>query len=236
VEELLDAIETGYAEARPPTANSIALLGEWGSGKSSVLNCLAERLTERGHSDAKWAELLLVRIDAWELHSPDALLRAFVGAITGSLCDRWFLPTLSAKARSYVRAVSAAGEARIGALVDWLLTPPSGESEPSYILQSLLAPATRQVFDGHSADYRGGVLLVIDELDRLEPEQLHALLRLIGAVKRVPWITTVIAAEYRRIQAALTTAEGPAAPLDRLDAEAAKYFSRVVIMPRCTDA
>lgn len=78
-EELFSVVHSDDSGGHCP--HSIALLGDWGSGKSSVVRMLKKRLTA-----ADDEEVLFV-YDAWA-HEGDGLRRAFLDALKGALSDK----------------------------------------------------------------------------------------------------------------------------------------------------
>lgn len=69
---------TGRVVARRSTSVVVGLTGKWGSGKSSVLNLLAERLTKTDH-------IAVASLNPWLFKGRDELLAAFFNELRDAL-------------------------------------------------------------------------------------------------------------------------------------------------------
>jgi len=67
------------SETGRSTGIIIGLTGEWGSGKSSILNLLAKDI--RKHHDYA----LIVRFDPWLISGRNDLITTFIGQVTGTI-------------------------------------------------------------------------------------------------------------------------------------------------------
>lgn len=198
---------------RTPQGVVIALHGPWGSGKSSVVNLLAHHL--RSAIDGE--ELAIVRFNPWWFRGEEALVLAFFRelhvATKPSIVEqaRGVLPKLGArllKAGGIVgSAADLAGAGGAGSVaastMDWLsrLIEDDESVEGLYrLLTSALAEQNKRF------------LVVIDDIDRLAPDEALAMFRLIKSVGRLPNVIYLLALDRRladRVVADRFPSEGP---------------------------
>lgn len=245
VAELEEAWQAGFEnQQNRPQGATIVVIGEWGSGKTSLLKVFADELDHRSRDQALapwYQDLVIVPWTPWELHDPGDIVRHFAGALASRLNGRWFVPNVVRRARSHARAVTqikglpspfAEVAESIGSLI------PDDGAAP--VLASAFRPQMEELFTnlraargGPLSEYRGGVVLIIDEVDRLELDEMRAVLRCIGAAQHVPWLSIIVAVEPERLMEALAARIGASAAEcnpARLEQESAKFFHRAIFM------
>lgn len=171
---------------RQATGYVVGLTGRWGLGKSSILSLLSERL---GSMD----RVIVATFNPWLFRGRDELLSGFFAALKGSMGRKSALDTtkLEAALERYQGAIDLAGHG-IAALVD--AYGAAGVATVGWrkwgrkLRQGLPRARTKTPEDERSAlelaikSSRSAVVVLIDDLDRLEDEEVRAVAQLIKAV------------------------------------------------------
>jgi predicted KAP-like P-loop ATPase len=158
----------------------IALIGPWGAGKSSVLNMIRSEIAGMDASDDDW---IVVDFNPWYYPDLPSLQAGFFKELHTALPTG---PTWS-KVRESVskvgRAVAPIGSLGsligldaskiIDAAADWI----GGDESLSH---------TRQQAEKTLRDADRPVLMIVDDLDRLSPDELLLVLKLIRLSGRLP--------------------------------------------------
>ncbi|TXR57991.1 P-loop NTPase fold protein [Quadrisphaera setariae] len=194
-----------------------ALVGPWGSGKSSTLGFILEELD---------VEHVVVRINPWMVSGPDGVAEEVVAAVTTALTAAGVAPAVASAARGYfaaaVRAVvkgaaavggayvsqqgflggeelgSAAGGV-VAALVDTNEDrATASESRPATLQQAAESLST------HLAEHARGVLVVIDDVDRLQPAEVLGLFKAVRLLGRLPYVHYLLAYDEETLLDLLT--------------------------------
>lgn len=168
----------------------MALIGPWGSGKSSVLELVTGELAKE---DDKWK---VVKFNPWLFSDIESLLTSFFGEL-GAALPKGKAGRAARKAiGEYVEKISPLG--KLGALVgvdfstiaqrggEWL----KGESSTE---------ARRAETEKILAELPYKILVVVDDLDRLQPVELLQIFKLIRLVGRFPNVHYLLAYDERTI-------------------------------------
>ena len=218
VENLVRALvaERGNAKKKlighVATGNVVGLTGAWGLGKSSIMSMTAEQLREMKN-------VVAVVFNPWLFSGRDELLEGFFGELRQSIgstpgqtaralrdqVDRYW-GVISFAAKTGAVALSAlsgdpsavsGGAANIDDLKPGPSKPRSAMQERSDLEKKLLASNL-------------AVVVLIDELDRLEDQEVRAVAQLVKAVGEIRGISYLVAYEPGRVAAALGRGEGQA--------------------------
>lgn len=177
----------------------IGITGQWGSGKSSVLNLLAEHLIEK-HPDA-----VVVRFDPWLVSGRSDLISQFIAELKSEIALK---PKASEQLREFSKSLS-----RYGALLAPganLIAPGIGtaiqggfKAAESALNKSTSLSAERHKIVGHLQDVTTPIVVLIDELDRVEDDEIITVAQLVRAVLDFPKISYVLAYDVDRVVEAL---------------------------------
>jgi hypothetical protein len=187
---LIESISRKLLIAKSPV---LALFGEFGSGKSSALNLLREHLGGKA---------IVVSFSTW-LPGSQETLTAYLLADIASQCQKHYVvPGLSKSARRLASALA--------------------QTVPILKGYSELYPAPTQRDDIESmraalARLPKRVVVLLDEIDRMEKEELVTLLKVIRGVSSLPNLSFVCAAERETL---IKTARG------KVDDESNRYFEK----------
>lgn len=166
----------------------IGLLGPWGCGKTSILNMMIEEIEE---IDREANSLLVIRFEPWNFTSTDQLLNQFFMVLANELMSgedkkkntigeaiAEYGDTFDALGSIPLLGSALASLAKAGAKLasDKLNTGTSrkGIQEQKKVVERLLR------------DFDKKLLIVIDDIDRLNNEQIRQIFQLVTAVARFP--------------------------------------------------
>ena len=153
-------------------ASVLAVVGSFGEGKTSTLNLLAASLAGR-------SEIILVRFSSWLPGDPRTLALSFFATISDQIKRQFLIFGLSARLRGLARLL-AGSVPRFGDALRQLFEPSSQMEQLDSLKNSLGKLPAR-------------VVVLIDEMDRLDRAELQVLLKSIRGVVDFPNITYVCA-------------------------------------------
>lgn len=171
----------------------IGLEAPWGSGKSSVLDLLCRRLC------VDQEKPIVVRFNPWMASGSDGVSRAFFSQFSGSLRN--------ADEQELAKKLVTYGE-----MLEELMPPPA-RVLPRLGIQHLRRIAGRipeldiqGEWDQLSDSVRKinkPVVVIIDDIDRLEPEDVVTVFQLVKVVASFPRVAYVLAFDPKPVDAAL---------------------------------
>lgn len=221
IDPFVQSLARSLRRMRTPQGVVVAINGPWGSGKSSAINLLQHHLGEAVEAE----ELVVVPFNAWWFRGEEALVLAFfreLYAATGPSLGtkaRKVLPKLGAKLLKAggvaAPAADLAGASGAGALVsgtmEWLSGLIEGDGESVEKLHAELAKALA------AQDKRFVVL--IDDIDRLAPDEALAMFRLVKSVGRLPNVLYILAFDRQLAERAVA---------ERFPSEGPHYLEKIV--------
>ena len=203
IERLCDAvIARGTKKA---TGITIGIIGPWGSGKSSILNLLHNYI-EQHHPDA-----IVVRFDPWLISGRNDLISEFIAELIAEL-------QRGPEGKTRFRAA-------IGKLIDYgnTLSPlatlvPYGTAVKDVLKmakdhldrEKSLHEQRRELMEA-LAGVAAPIVVLIDELDRIEDEEIRMVAQLVRSVADFPGISYVLAYDAERVMRALGGSENSSA-------------------------
>jgi predicted KAP-like P-loop ATPase len=171
---------------KAPEGTVIALHGPWGSGKSSAVNLILHHLKD---GDIE-KEITVVNFACWWFRGEEALALAFFrelyGGIGPTLGERFkkALPRIGARLLKAGTVVSAgadlAGASGAGSLAAGAMSWASNLIKTDDTIESLHAELTKAL-----AEQNKRFLIVIDDIDRLSPDEALLIFRLVKSVGRL---------------------------------------------------
>ena len=177
----------------------VGLTGPWGSGKSSVLNMV------HGHISEQFHEALVVRFDPWLVSSGDAIIHEFLLELFGTINQ-----DEETKKQFANLAKDLAKYGEYLAPFANLIMPGSGVIAKTG--SNALAAALKRDESLHSLRKRilvdleqidRPIVVLIDELDRVEDEEIRAIAQLVRAVMDFPRISYLLSYDHERVVQAL---------------------------------
>lgn len=206
------AIAKSIASMAAPAGVVLAVNGAWGAGKSSAINLIRHHL----QADIDKGHIVIVPFNPWWFAGADTLTLAFFQELNKAIGPS--LPKTVRKSLARLgRSVSAVG-AVVGALAN-LKAPGLGELIASAAgLVGRLSGKQRTVDQEHQllakalSDQKKRFLVIIDDIDRLNPDDALTIFRLVKSVGRLPNVIYLLAfdrAIAERIVAERFPSEGP---------------------------
>ena len=177
----------------------VGIVGPWGSGKSSVLNLLANELEQRDPKP------VVVRFDPWLVSGRDDLILALLSEMYAALAAA---PELQENAVRFLDTASPylSVLGRVGGLFLPGLPAVVNDSVDA-IRQRIKAPDTLQHLKAAVAkillEVSVPIVVLIDELDRLRDDEVRTIAQLVRAVADFPHVSYVLAYDQRRVEEAL---------------------------------
>lgn len=216
------------------TPITIALQGEWGSGKTSLMNQLKYNLC-----DADGATYFPVWINTWQyslMHTSAQAIIAILEGIIGQIGElspnhKWteskrkiggiFKKMATVGAKVAVGTIGVEGEA-----VDELF---GGESSESNIVQ--LKNEIANLIDSTLAQYpnKKGFVLYIDDLDRIDPPVAVEILELLKNIFDLRHCVFVLAIDYDVVIKGLKPKFGELT--DKNEREFRSFFDKIIQLP-----
>lgn len=242
IDYYVDGLVNFIADAETPL--TVALQGEWGSGKTSLMTRLQRRLCENKNS-----EFIGVSINTWEysmLATPEEtvynILTRLVKDIskndsgTKKTLKRFLRGTgnfLYRGGREIVKAVPVAGHA-LGAVVEALDVPAQNpffsDNNDEVALSELrksLEDAVRQRIAGD--DKKKGIIIFVDDLDRLNPPVAVEILELFKNIFTLQNCVFILAIDYEVVVKGLEPKFGKLT--NQNEREFRSFFDKIIQVP-----
>jgi predicted KAP-like P-loop ATPase len=194
VSPFAQAIARSIEKLTAPEGTVIALTGPWGSGKSSVVNLIRYHLKQAEEAES----LKIIAFNPWWYPNEDAATRAFFQSLYVVLGKRLtergrtIILSLGKKLLSSGNLISTAvnlftfgfggkiAETVSGAAAEMIKTDRTAEQDYHVLADELRKQTTR-------------FLVIIDDIDRLAPDQALAIFRLVKSVGRLPNVIYLLA-------------------------------------------
>lgn len=196
------------------------IYGKWGEGKTSLMNFIKARLLSQGKNDG----INLVEFNPWLVNNDESLLREFFNSIikdvdetTRSLFKKYgSLAILASKTivNAFVPGVGDALAAGIDMAKDALVDS-----------QDTLAELKKKVSDSIAKSHRH-IVVMIDDVDRLDKEELHTVLRLIRQVADFKNCIYIVAMDLDMVAKAIGSHYGGGTHQD-----GRKFIDKIVQVP-----
>ena len=189
-----EAVAREIASAPAQHGFTVAIVGKWGSGKTSVLNMVVEALGE--HDGAA----TVLHFNPWLFGGTAELVTRFFGELSAQLGQSKSV-TLRDVGRALARFghglaphIPIPGAAAVGAVLG--VAADSSAAAPSLF-------STREHLDEtlRTADSR--VFVVIDDIDRLEAREIREVMRLVRLTSDLPNLVFLLAFDRERVAESL---------------------------------
>ncbi|MGW1425742.1 KAP family P-loop NTPase fold protein [Bradyrhizobium manausense] len=225
VRRLTDAlIDKGTTKSR---GIAIGITGAWGSGKSSVLNLLRQHIKET------YLQALVVSFDPWLVSGRNDLISEFISELIRTINAD---PKASERLKKIGGTIAKYGELIAPAAATWIpLLGPIIKGGSGLIKEavksdeSLTGLKSRLMKELAAIDVP--IVVLIDELDRVEDEEIRTVAQLVRSVADFPGISYVLAYDSKRVIQALGRGANGAEAEDRGRAYLEKIVQLQIPLP-----
>lgn len=207
-------LATSIQKIKAPEGTVIALNGPWGSGKSSAVNLIRYHLKDAAAAD----EIAVINFACWWFRGEEALALAFFrelyAGLGPSLGDRFkkVLPKIGARLLRGGSMVSAGADltgatAGAGALASGAMNWLSDLIHADDTVEKLHGELTKVL-----SDQKKRFLIVIDDIDRLAPDEAMLIFRLVKSIGRLPNVVYLLVFDRSLAEAIVSErypSEGP---------------------------
>jgi energy-coupling factor transporter ATP-binding protein EcfA2 len=184
--------------AKKATGVIIGITGPWGSGKSSILNLLDSHIRET-HPDA-----IVVRFDPWLISGRNDLISEFFAELIAELQQK---PDGKQRFKAAIGKLVNYGHT-LSPLVS--LVPYAGtalkdslKQAKDHLSREKSLHQQRRELMAALAEVNVPIVVLIDELDRIEDEEIRIVAQLVRSVADFPGISYVLAYDAERVIRAL---------------------------------
>lgn len=229
-------VHTEYHEdrtvlSRKATGFVVGLTGEWGLGKSSVLNLLGEELKVMEH-------VVVATLNPWLFKGRDELVQAYFNSLREALgqSSNEKVRNLRGHFERYKASIEFVGTTS-AAVIDiligsgvatvfwkkWLVKGVGILIKP----KNLTVIEERKSLENKLAEVNVAVVMLIDELDRVEDEEVRAVAQLVKAVGDIKGISYLVAYDPGRVAQALGRGSSP----DERRKTGESYLEKIIQFP-----
>ncbi|WP_032606337.1 KAP family NTPase [Pseudomonas syringae] len=204
---------TGEVSSRRATGFVVGLTGEWGLGKSSVLNLLEHDLKQMEH-------VAVATLNPWLFKGRDEVVEAYFNALREALGF-----SSSEKARKllvylarYKASIEIVGATTAG-IIDFVVGTGSATAIWKKCVLKLVrflsksrglsANEERKNLEAKLAEADIAIVMLIDELDRVEDEEVRVVAQLVKAIGDIKGISYLVAYDPSRVAQALGKGSTP---------------------------
>ena len=189
----------------------VALYGAWGSGKTTIVNFIVHYLENGPEGD----QPIIVHFNPWWFSGRENLIRAFFdqlqAALTGRLKSGWDQTRENLAQFAGLVSEAPIPYASTGKIFKRFIAPK--QPDTNALKQSIAEKLQKQ--GKH-------IVIVIDEIDRLTPEEIRQLFRVIKAVADFPNVLYLLAFDREMVVKALT---------EKQDLPGDQYLEKIVQVP-----
>lgn len=174
------------------TERVIGLTGAWGSGKSSVLNMLENRLK-------LYDDVFVVRFNPWLVTGSSDLIEIYFKELTHQLGR-----SAAEKARDLAKRIDEYRES-ISKIANFVMPGSSLISGVIPKIKEETIQEKRGRLELKLRDFEGAIVVLIDELDRVDDTDIRELARFVKAIGDLPSISYLVGYDHVRVQKALAS-------------------------------
>jgi hypothetical protein len=189
------AVADAIARRSDRSSIVIGIYGPWGDGKTTVLNWVRRRL------DAPNTGVVVVPFNPWLIRDELSLLPAFFATLATALGRR-----IGGRTKDIAQSLERYG----GVLSGISIGVPGASIDPGTTAQSIGKALGDRTLDDMKADFEKilreegrRVLVIIDDVDRLDDSEIHAVFKLVKLAAAFEGINYLLAFDDDKVAAAL---------------------------------
>lgn len=206
IDSFSQALSRSIKEIKAPVGATIAINGAWGSGKSSAVNLVLHHL----ETDSEASDIEVVDFRCWWFNGEEALTLAFlqelnavIGKSVGAKAKE-LIPRLGKKLLQAGPVVGPAVNIATGGIFGALTSGSMDFAKRFFSSEESIEQVYEQLSD-LLAQQPKRFLVVVDDVDRLAPDEALLVFRLIKSVGRLPNVIYLLA--FDRVLAEKTVAD-----------------------------
>ena len=192
-----------------PEGTVIAINGPWGSGKSSLINLIRNHLRDATDKD----DLKIVDFKCWWFSGSEALTIAFFRELYSAM-----KPTLNWKTKIPLK-IALSKLARYLSLVNVGIAGKIISIIGKILVQANTVESLHKKLSCALADMDSKYLIIIDDIDRLSPDEAILIFRLVKSVGGLPNVMYLLAYDRQLAEKIVT---------DRYPSEGPHYLEKIV--------
>lgn len=224
-----ERLAKGILNIKNPVGTAIALSGEWGSGKSSTINLVKSYLSNQNGNDTQNEKndspVMISEFKCWWFRGEEALAIAFLKELIAFLGN-------DAETREKVKKIAIEvlqlTEPFISNGLSLLTSGVLPKQSSKRLLQSLkenflekketLEELFKELNEKLSSENRR-FLIIIDDMDRLAPDEMLAMFRLIKTIGRLPNVLYLLAFDRKVAEKVVS---------NKFPAEGVQYLEKII--------
>jgi predicted KAP-like P-loop ATPase len=181
--------------ARPdPSSIVVGIYGAWGEGKTSVLNFIESELLSH-------ESVVCVRFNPWRFKDETTLLLNYFGTLADALGR-----TISSKKEKIGKWFQEYGTLLAPLSLSFFglgFSPGQATAETGKILSSIDLEELRNRIEGLLVEEKKRIVVLMDDIDRLDKNEIHAIFRLVKLSADFSYIAYILAFDDYMVSAAL---------------------------------
>jgi hypothetical protein len=219
------------------TPMTIGIQGEWGSGKTSLLNQIWHQLDALNREDSTIGDFKQIWINSWEnalLSKPEEALIKIINEIINELLksdtDKHRVESIKNGVKNVLN-----GALRIGSTVamgsagkDIADDVIGSDSNSIKLLRTQLASLTEEIKNRPTNSYEK-IVIYVDDLDRIEPAEAVKILELLKNIFNVKHCIFLLAIDYQVVVKGLQSKFGQQTPENEWEFRA--FFDKIIQLP-----
>jgi len=179
------------------------LYGNWGDGKSSILNLLIREINDEGN-------FIVVSYNPWNFKDDEAMINGFFNALENAFNKIYIFPNLKKIIINYQSLITS-GLSKIGLPINFNLKGNSIEEE-------------REKIENYITNTNKKLIIIIDEIDRLEKNELKMIFKLVRSNSKFKNSIFLLSLDNNQVKKVLET--------DNDDGLLQKTIQKQILLPK----
>lgn len=198
----------------------VGLSGDWGSGKTSLINMICESISGDGGAPAD--ECIIVRFNPWNVIEPDNIVRQLFQSLYEGL-KNWGVSAGKSEVvhevlglmDEYTNALNSGHIKAISRVSYGVLSRKNRKTRNSILL-------LKEKISERLEKFKVTTIVVIDDIDRLRSDQICSIFQLVAVVADFPSVNYLLAYDEKIVSRALSKIQ---------DVDGEGYLEKIVQVP-----
>ena len=183
------------ASKKAPSSLAIGIYGEWGAGKTTVLNFVASELENHPN-------VICIRFNPWYFEDETHMLLNFFQTLSDVLGRK--ISTQAEEIGKWLRvygSIVAPASLSLGGFVQ--LSPGEIAKKIGESLSSLSIYELRERIEKTLRSEKKRIVIIVDDIDRLDKDEIHTIFKLVRLLADFPYTVYVLAFDDGVVKSAL---------------------------------